>query len=56
VAIVRQGRVYFQPVTVGASDATRVQILSGLRAGETVAESNLQSLTDGQQVRVLGSG
>jgi predicted Rossmann fold nucleotide-binding protein DprA/Smf involved in DNA uptake len=43
-------------VTVGASDADRDQILSGLTAGEVVVEANMQSLTDGEQVRVLGTG
>jgi membrane fusion protein, multidrug efflux system len=54
--IVRNGRAHFQPVTVGASDARRVEILSGLRAGQTVIESNMQSLTDGEKVRVLADG
>jgi RND family efflux transporter MFP subunit len=54
--VVRNGRAHFQAVTVGASDADRVQILSGLRAGQRVAESNMQSLTDGEKVRVLADG
>ena len=36
--------------------ADRDQILSGLTAGEVVVEANMQSLTDGEKVRVLGTG
>jgi len=56
VFVLRHGRVYFQKVTVGATDARRDEILTGLRAGEVVVESNMQSLTDGERVRVLGTG
>jgi membrane fusion protein (multidrug efflux system) len=56
VFVLRNGRAYFQPVTVGASDADRDQILTGLTAGEVVVEANMQSLTDGEKVRVLGTG
>ncbi len=56
VFVLRDGRVYFQPVTLGATDANRDQILSGLSAGQEVVESNMQSLTDGQTVRVVGTG
>jgi hypothetical protein len=56
VFVLRNGHVYLQPVTVGASDADRDQILSGLTAGEVVVEANMQSLTDGEKVRVLGTG
>jgi RND family efflux transporter MFP subunit len=55
VFVLRRGRVHFQPVTVGASDSSRDQIVSGLRAGEVVVESNMQSLNDGERVHVLGS-
>jgi len=56
VFVLRHGRAYFQNVTVGATDARKDQILTGLRAGDTVIESNMQSLTDGERVRVLGTG
>jgi RND family efflux transporter MFP subunit len=55
VFVLRHGRVYFQPVTVGSSDSARDQITSGLRAGDVVVESNMQSLTDGERVHVLRS-
>jgi len=56
VFILRNGRVYFQNVTVGATDSQRDEILTGLQAGEVVVESNMQTLTDGERVRVLGTG
>ncbi len=55
VFVLRHGRAYIQPVSIGASDATKVQITSGLHAGEAVVESNMQSLTNGERIRVLGN-
>jgi RND family efflux transporter MFP subunit len=55
VFVLRHGRVYLQPVTLGASDSARDQITSGLRAGTVVVESNMQSLTDGERVHVRRS-
>lgn len=55
VFVLRHGHAYIQAVTIGASDADRVQIISGLRAGDMVVESNMQSLTNGERVRVLGN-
>ncbi len=54
VFVVSHGRVYVKPVTVGAVDANRVQILSGLSAGQGVAESNTQLLTNGERVTTTG--
>ena len=56
VGVVKNGRITFQAVQVGASDTGRTQILSGLRAGETVAMSNLQVLTNGDHVKPLRNG
>jgi len=52
VFVVSHGRVHITPVTVGAVDANRAQILSGLSAGDVVAETNTQLLTDGEQVKI----
>ncbi len=52
VFVVSHGRVHITPVGVGASDSHRVQILSGLSAGQVVAESNTQLLTNGEKVAV----
>ena len=56
VGVVKNGRISFQSVQVGASDTRQTQILSGLQPGETVAMSNLQVLTDGDQVTPLHNG
>jgi RND family efflux transporter MFP subunit len=56
VGVVKNGRITFRAVQVGASDTSRTQILSGLKSGETVALSNLQVLTNGDQVKTLRSG
>ena len=52
VFVVSDGHVRVTPVTVGAVDSNRAQILSGLSPGEVVAESNTQLLTNGEQVNV----
>jgi RND family efflux transporter MFP subunit len=52
VFVVSNGHVHVVPVTVGAVDANRAQILSGLRAGQVVAESNTQLLTNGERVNI----
>jgi RND family efflux transporter MFP subunit len=52
VAVISHGdRIHFQPVVVGASDGTRTQILSGLKAGEQIGISNLQVLDNGDKVK-----
>ncbi len=52
VYVVSHGHIHVTPVTVGVVDANRAQILSGLSAGEVVAESNTQLLTNGEQVKI----
>jgi multidrug efflux pump subunit AcrA (membrane-fusion protein) len=54
VFVVSRGHLRVTPVTVGAVDSNRAQILSGLSVGEVVAESNTQLLTNGEQVNVAG--
>jgi multidrug efflux system membrane fusion protein len=56
VATVKDNKVTFQPVQVGASNGTRTQILSGLRRGQRVAITNLQDLSNGSQVSVSSGG
>jgi RND family efflux transporter MFP subunit len=56
VGVISHGRIHFQPVEIGASDGTRTQILSGLHAGQQVAVSNMQMLTDGDKVRESSGG
>jgi len=54
VFVVAHGHVHVTPVTVGAVDSDHVQILSGLSAGQVVAESNTQLLTNGEHVTIAG--
>lgn len=53
VFVVDGAVVHVQPVTLGAADATRVAVVSGLAKGQRVAESGVQTLQDGDHVRVL---
>lgn len=52
VLVVRHGRVFPARVALGASDDNRTEILSGLRDGEQVVVSNMQSLRTGERVHV----
>jgi membrane fusion protein, multidrug efflux system len=56
VGVVQNDRIHFQPVQIGASDGNRTQILSGLRAGEVVAVTNMQELTNGDKVSASSGG
>jgi RND family efflux transporter MFP subunit len=55
VAVVDGNHVEFRNVQVGATDANRTQIVSGLRPGQRVAMTNLQALSNGDQVTVASS-
>jgi RND family efflux transporter MFP subunit len=45
--------VSLRDITVGASDATTVQVASGLNAGDVVVTAGVQALRPGQKVRLL---
>jgi RND family efflux transporter MFP subunit len=47
------GTVAARAITVGGSDATSVQIASGLNAGDVVVTAGVQALRPGQKVRLL---
>jgi membrane fusion protein, multidrug efflux system len=53
VFVVREGRAVLRLVKTGAQEGDRVQILSGLEAGETVVVSPPAALRDDAPVRVL---
>ncbi len=55
VAEVLDGRIRFVPVEVGEYDGTRVEIVRGLRGGETVA-LDAGGLAGGAPVRVVPGG
>jgi len=52
VALVEDGKVHFQRVKLGVDDGTKVEVLDGLRGGETVALSLGPEVPDGSPVRV----
>jgi len=51
VYVIADQRAHVRTVTIGQSNFEQTQILSGLRAGEVVAVSNLDRLADGARVR-----
>jgi RND family efflux transporter MFP subunit len=51
VAKIRDGRVRFVPVVTGIEDATSVEILKGVSAGEAVIMPEGKPLKEGQRVR-----
>ncbi len=48
-------RVSLRTITLGVSDEDRLQVLSGLQAGERVVTEGVDRLRDGMQVKVAGS-
>jgi HlyD family secretion protein len=48
--VVADGKAQRRVVTLGATDGERVQVLSGLSEGESVASSSVASLRDGSEV------
>jgi RND family efflux transporter MFP subunit len=49
---VENGKIVRKPITVGLSDGTSVEVVSGLDGSEEVVKANAGSLTDGQSVQV----
>ena len=52
VALVEDGKVHFQRVKLGVDDGAKVEVLDGLRGGETVALNLGPEVLDGSPVRV----
>lgn len=52
VAVFRNGKVNFDPVETGIRDSSMVQIVSGLKAGDTVIVSGLMSLKPNADVKI----
>jgi len=53
VYVISNGVAHLRPVVIGQSNFEQTQILSGLAAGEAVAISNLDQLSDGKRVKVV---
>ncbi|MGE5372056.1 MAG: efflux RND transporter periplasmic adaptor subunit [Solirubrobacterales bacterium] len=52
VAIIKNKRVHFQEIQTGIRDAYEVEILKGLKPGETVVRDASRQIREGQSVRV----
>ncbi len=55
VVVVDGNRVALRPVTTGAAHDNRLEIVSGVKAGERVVVSSPRALRDGELVRLEGS-
>jgi len=51
--VVRDGVVHLTPVTTGLETANRIEILTGLKAGDQVIVGRHSGLSDGEQVRTI---
>lgn len=56
VYVVKGDTVEQRPVTTGLFDSTRIEILDGLAAGETVVIAGQPNLVDGARVEVINGG
>lgn len=55
VYVVRQGKLELRLVTLGQTEGTQVQVLSGLSSGETLVARGVDELHDGQAVSPEGA-
>lgn len=55
VCVIAGGIAQIRPVKLGVQGRDKVEILEGVREGETVAVVGQQQLRDGQEVRTVGS-
>ena len=54
--VVAGDEVSVVPVITGIDDGNTIEIVSGLKSGQTVIDAHLQRFTNGQKVRVLNQG
>lgn len=52
VTVDNRNRVHLQPITVGRDWGTRIEVLTGLHAGERIVDSPPDSILEGQKVNV----
>jgi membrane fusion protein, multidrug efflux system len=50
VALIKQGRVHFSPVSIGMGDATHTEVTSGLEAGNHIILTEGKTLREGDKV------
>lgn len=56
VFVATDGRIRQTPIQIGAHSGDLLQVLDGLRDGETIAVDHLDELRDGQRVKVASAG
>jgi RND family efflux transporter MFP subunit len=54
--VIKDGKAEQRPVTLGIENAGRVQVLSGIAAGDVVVTAGMEKLKPGVDVRVAGAG
>jgi RND family efflux transporter MFP subunit len=54
--VVKDGKAVERKVLLGLEDGTRVEVLKGLAAGETLVIEGQHLLTDGDPVKIVGKG
>ena len=52
VILIRDGEAAFEIVTLGARDSSKVEVTSGLKAGDTILTSGLLSIKPGSKVQI----
>lgn len=52
VIVTREGKAVFQNITTGFRDSARVEVLDGLRAGDTVVTNGLLTIKEGMPLKV----
>lgn len=52
IAIYRNGAAYFEDIETGARDSANVQVLTGLKVGDTIITTGLMSLKPGGKVQI----
>jgi RND family efflux transporter MFP subunit len=54
-AVIRNGHVHLQPVSIGKDNGSTVEIATGLTAADTVINNPADSIAEGQEVHVGGA-
>ncbi len=55
VALVQNGHVHLQPITIGKDNGSTLQIASGLTASDNIILNPADSIAEGQQVRIANA-
>ena len=55
-AVVRNGKAYLVPITVGQNDGRVAEVVTGLKADDEIIQNPPDSLTNGEQVQIVQPG